>query len=180
MLVKTAAVAAVAAALLTLSLSAAAQTSDMLVQRYTDLAGSEKNAEALVSGLRDGSEVKLTSGQTTTSFGPPTQKMGYGNIDNALAIAEASLKQQGITNPTAEQLKAALTDVLQMRADGRGWGQIANDQGFKLGDLKRAQPRPDRAERVARAQRPERIDKPQRPERPERPEKPTRPERPGR
>lgn len=167
-------VAVVAGALLAYGLPAASQTADTLVQRYTGLAGSEQNAEALVAGLRDSTEVTLSSGSASASFEPPTQKMGYGNIDNALAIAEASLKEQGVVNPTPEQLRAALTGVLQLRADGKGWGQIANEQGFRLGDLKRAQPRPERTERIARVQRPERIEKPQRPE------KVVRPERPGR
>ena len=41
-----------------------------------------------MSGLRDGKEVTLKRGETTETFTPPTGKMGYGNIDNALALAE--------------------------------------------------------------------------------------------
>lgn len=186
---KKAAVAAIASALLIVAIPAMAQTADILVKRYTDLAGSEQNAKALVTGLRDGSEVRLTTDKTTTTFDPPSKKMGYGNIDNALAIAEASLNKQGITNPTNEQLTAALmggtfkTDsgtqikldgVLRMRADGMGWGQIANQLGFKLGEVKRAQPVYATVDRTGRA------DKPSRPERLERPEKPARPEKPER
>ena len=170
MFAKKAAVVAFAGAFLALALPATAQNADTLVQRYADLAGSEQNAKALVSGLREGSEVKLNGGKTTVTFDPPTQKMGYGNIDNALALAEASLKAQGISNPTPEQLKASLTGVLQMRADGKGWGQIADSLGFKLGEVKRS----EKAERV------DRVDKPARPEKPERPEKPARPDKPER
>src|SRR5918996_3059741 len=143
----------VTAALLTLPLAALAQNSGQLVERYTALAGSKQNASSLVAGLRDGKEVTLTSGQTTETFTPSTGQMGYGNIDNALALAEASLKQNGITNPTPAQLEAALMGgkitlasgktvelqgILTMRASGMGWGQIANSMGFKLGELKRA------------------------------------------
>jgi hypothetical protein len=153
-----------------LGVPALAQNADTLVQRYTDLARSKENAQALVTGLRDGTPLTLNSGNTTTVIDAPTGKMGYGNVDNALALAEASLQKQGITNPNAEQLKTSLLSVLQMRADGRGWGEIANSLGLRLGDVKRA----DKAERVAGAERA------QRPERPDRPEKPERAVRPGR
>ena len=172
MLAKKVASMASACALLMLALPVAAQNVDTLVERYAGLAGSDKNAQALVTGLRESSTIKLDSAVTIE---PPTQKMGYGSIDNALALAEASLK--GIDNPTPQQLKGALMDVLDMRADGMGWGQIANSLGFRLGDVKRAERAPERIARAAKPERPERL---QRPERPERPAKPERPERPGR
>jgi hypothetical protein len=175
MVAKNAALVASACTLLMLALPVSSQNSDTLVERYTDFAGSQKNAQALVSGLREGSKITLDSGQSTVTIEPPTQKMGYGNIDNALALAEASLK--GIDEPTPQQLKTALLRVLDLRADGMGWGQIAHSLGFKLGDVKRSERAP---ERVARATKPERPEKLQRPERPERPAKPERPERPGR
>ena len=171
MLAKRLASMASACALLVLALPLAAQNADTLVERYAGLAGSEKNAQALVTGLRDSSTIKLDS----VTIEPPTPKMGYGNIDNALALAEASLKD--IDNPTPQQLKSALMGVLDMRADGMGWGQIANSLGFRLGDVKRAERAPERVARAAKPERPERV---QRPERPERPAKPERPERPGR
>src|SRR5437773_4854712 len=137
---------------------------ESLIQKYAPLAGSEDNAKSLVTGLRDGTAVKLSSGSASTSFTSPTGKMGYGNVNIALSLAEASLKQQGITNPTSEQLQGALMGVLQQRADGKGWGQIANSMGFKLGEVVR----------------PERPEKPVRPDKPERPDRPDKPERPGR
>lgn len=91
--------------------------------------------------------------------------MGYGNVDNALALAEATLQKKGITNPTPAQLESALMEILKMRADGKGWGQIAQAKGFKLGEVKRP-------ERVAGAERPEKAEKPERPERPEKPHRP--------
>lgn len=156
------------AALLLLPLTALCQSQEQLVDRYTTFAGSKQNATSLVTGLRDGKEVKLTRGSTTETFTPPTGKMGYGNVDTALALAEASLKEKGITRPTPAQLEAALKDILQMRADGKGWGQIANSLGFKLGEVKRS----DKADRVVKVERPNKPEKPERPQKPERPDKP--------
>lgn len=156
---------------LALPLGAAAQSQDQLIDRYSKLAGSRQNATSLVEGLRDGSQVKLTRGSSTETFTPPTGKMGYGNVDNALALAEASLREKGITNPTPAQLEASVMEILRMRADGQGWGQIAQAKGFKLGEIKR----PERVARTERPNRPERPEKPERPERPERPEKPHKP-----
>src|SRR6266705_1974358 len=127
--------------LLALPLAASAQSKDRLIEKYTPLAGSEKNATSLVNGLRDDKEVNLSG----TKFTPPTNKMGNGNVNIALALAEAELKKQGITNPTPAQLKAALvgngktTGILTLRAKGEGWGQIAQSLGFKLGDVMRSE-----------------------------------------
>lgn len=162
------------ATLLALPLAGLAENEQQLIERYTELAGSKENATSLVTGLRDGKQVTLTSGTTKETFTPPTGKMGFGNVDNALALAEASLKKDGITEPTPAQLERATMAILQDRADGKGWGQIAKENGFKsLGEIKRA----DRAtpEAVARAERPNKPEKPEKPERPERPEKPERP-----
>jgi len=153
-----------------LPLAAAAQSETRLVDEYKSFAGSDANAKSLVEGLRDGKEVTLTDGKTTTTLTPPTRKMGDGNVNIALALTEAKLKEQGITNPTPDQLKSTLSGILQQRADGKGWGQIANGMGMKLGDVMRA----EKAERMARAERRERPEKPEKPERPERPEKPER------
>lgn len=171
---------ALAVLALSIALPVTAQNSQQLVERYTDLAGSTQNSTALVAGLRDGSVIKLTSGNTITTIDPPTQKMGFGNVDNALALTQASLEKQGIANATPEQLKMALLGVLDLRAAGQGWGEIAHSLGFNLGELKSAQNRPERTERVqqARADRPDRAEKPDRVERMERPMRPERPDRP--
>jgi hypothetical protein len=178
---------------LALPLAARAQSESELVNKYAILAGSDANAKSLVDGLRDGKQITLSSGGSTTTFTPATSKMGNGNVNIALALTDASLKQKGITNPTPDQLNSALNDVLQQRASGKGWGEIANSMGVKLGDVMRAEradrvaqdrrgrderaERQDRNDRAERAERPERVE---RPERPERPEKPERPERGGR
>ena len=117
---------------------------------FESFAGSSKNATALVTGLREGSEITLVQrGQRSATFTPATGKMGYGNVSTSLALAQYQLAQQGITDPTPLQLKAALNGgtiivngkpvtfdgVLQMRADGLGWGQIAQQLGTKLGPV---------------------------------------------
>jgi hypothetical protein len=164
------------AVLLALPLAAVAQSQDQLIERYTELAGSEENAASLIKGLREGQEVTLTNGGTTETFTPPTGKMGWGNVDNAIAIAERLLKEQGITDPTPAQLETAMTDVLKLRAGGMGWGEISKAHGFKLGDVKR----PEKAEKIATVERPARPEKPERPVKPERPERPERPHGKGR
>src|SRR5438309_4026936 len=112
--------------LLALPLAAAAQSETQLIDKYKTFVGSDANAKSLVDGLRDGKQATLTDGKTTTTFTPPTRKMGNGNVNIALALTEAKLKEQGIANPTPGQLKGALSDILQQRAGGKGWGQIAN------------------------------------------------------
>jgi hypothetical protein len=121
---------------------------DKLVTRYSEFAGSTENATALVQGLRTGAHITLSTapGVNTTTFAPPTRPMGYGNVRIALALAQNQLASQGITNPTPTQLQGALMGstnptgtythgVLEMRASGMGWGQIANAQGAKVGTL---------------------------------------------
>jgi len=114
--------------------------------------------------------------------------MGNGNIDIALSLAREKLRQQGIANPTSEQLKTALIGgaqnpgILKQRADGMGWGQIAQSQGVKLGDIMRADKAPKndsvaRTDHLDKPARPERVERPARPERPEKPERPERPSR---
>lgn len=160
------------AVLIALPLTALSQSEEQLVERYTKLAGSKQNATSLVTGLRDGKEVKLTRGGSTESFTPSTGKMGYGEVDNALALAEGSLKDKGITNPTPAQLEASVTDILKMRAGGQGWGQIAQSLGFKLGEVKRSDKATERVAKVTKIERPGRPEKPERPQRPEKPERP--------
>jgi hypothetical protein len=163
--------------LLSMPIAAMAQSEDQLIQRYTELAGSKENATSLVTGLREGKEVTLKNGNTTETFTPPTGQMGWGNVDNAIAMAERLLKDQGITDPTPAQLDAAMVEVLDLRAGGMGWGQIANSLGFKLGEVKRsdnANPKGPGVEPVAKVERASRPEKPERPVKPERPEKPER------
>jgi hypothetical protein len=129
------------------------QADDRLVDKFARFAGSRSNAESLVNGLRNDQEVKLTSTtQSSASFTPKTDKMGFGNVNIALTLAKATLAEQGITRPTPQQIQAALnggtittrsgqqvklTGILTQRASGLGWGKIAHANGFKLGELMR-------------------------------------------
>lgn len=125
-----------------------------LVAEFADWAGSSENATALVRGLRRGSTIVLsdTGGiftpPSSATFDPPTKPLGYGEVRIALALAEARLAQQGITDPTPLQLQTALlgvtpapgttarrTGILQMRAAGMGWGEIASSMGVTLGSV---------------------------------------------
>lgn len=122
---------------------------------FSEFAGSPANAEALVAGLRSGSAITLVSLDpkgvpVSTTITPPTGNMGYGNVYTSLALAKQQLAALGITNPTPQQIEAALTGgtvtaaggqataltgVLQLRSQGLGWGQIAQSLGFKLGPV---------------------------------------------
>ena len=112
------------------------------------------NSQQVVNDLRNGQWTTTTidpqTNTTTTTTQPlPTGKMGFGNVKISLALAQQSLSQQGITQPTSQQLYTALaggqmtpgdpttttTGILQMRADGMGWGQIAQKYNVKLGQL---------------------------------------------
>lgn len=127
-----------------------------LASTFAPMAGSTENSASLVKGLRSGTPIILTSpadtpgtAPNTVTFTAPTRPMGYGNIRIALSLAKTQLASQGITQPTPEQLQGALIGsstttagssttqqgILQMRASGMGWGQIANSMGVKLGTV---------------------------------------------
>ena len=165
-----------------------------LVTTYATFSGSTANAQALIAGLHGGTSITLvaptaTGAGTTTSAGttftPATGKLGNGEINIALSLAKAELQKLGITNPTADQLKAALNGgtittttgttstptnlkgVLTMRADKMGWGEIAKSLGFKLGDVVRNE-HADKPSRPEKAEHPQKVERPERTERPER------------
>lgn len=142
-----------------------------------------------------------------------TVGMGYGNVVITLALAEqlamasAAEAVEGETGMTADD---AINEILFMRVEeGMGWGQIAREMGFNLGEVMsgvrsnrpatagaakadkvtgqdmRAEKsgRPETAgpkERPAKMERPSRPERPMKAERPEKPERPVKPERPER
>lgn len=128
-----------------------------------------------------------------------TMGVGEQNISDALsqAMVDASVDSEA----GEIDFDTASADILEMRESGMGWGEIANELGFRLGDvvsdfhqadqakvnrLAREGRASDRSERVERGVRPERSERAERAERPERvervarPERPEKPERPGR
>jgi hypothetical protein len=206
-----------------------------LVDRYTELAGSPEASSELVGDLRTGGDfvvveevtttTKNADGTTTTVTTPvertiinPNDAMGWGEVNITLSLAQAMIDsgaapdlQSALTGMTVTNADGTITTtpgVLQLRADGAGWGNIAKQLGFNLGALvsasnrgekalaataraekakaERVQGKPERTakpERVAKVDRPdkpEKIDRPDRPERPERPQKPERPDKPER
>ncbi|MBI2997753.1 MAG: hypothetical protein HYY46_04755 [Deltaproteobacteria bacterium] len=135
---------------------------DKISAEFSSFLGSD--AKTVVTGLRNGTSSTLTSAApgsvpgsppvvTTTAINPPTGKMGFGNVFISLALAKQQLGQLGITQPTPEQLQAALLGgsittgtgttatttnlqgILTMRSQNMGWGQIAQKLGFKLGPV---------------------------------------------
>jgi hypothetical protein len=130
------------------------RTTAEISTKFANFAGSPENATALVTGLHDGATVTLittVNGQPViTEFQPATGQQGYGNTFISLALAQESLAKAGITQPTPEQLIAALNGgtvtggngtavtlagVLSLRAAGTGWGDIAHTLGVKLGPV---------------------------------------------
>ena len=190
--------------------------SSKLASTYATFAGSDANADALVQGLRNGTSITLITTTTTknadgttstttapNTFQPATGKLGYGNVNIVLALAQDELSKLGITDPTAAQIEAALNGgtvtladgstqtlqgVLALRAQGQGWGQIARTLGFKLGDVVSAsktdhsQAAAHHGSEMASAGRPDHPvhpDHPQRPDRPQHPDIPSHAGRPG-
>jgi hypothetical protein len=129
------------AAALALPLAVVAQSEDQLIERYTELAGSEENAAYLVKGLREGKEVTLTNGGTTETFTPPTGNMGWGEITQTYGFKLGEVK----------------------RADKASVQKIEKTRGIEKAE------RVAKVERPVRPEKPERPVKPERPERPERP-----------
>lgn len=90
-----------------------------LVTQFSGFAGSEANAQSLVTGLRSGTAVTLTSTSTTGgtptttvfTFDPPTRPMGYGNVFIGLALAKQQLAGYGITDPTPQEIQAAMASA---------------------------------------------------------------------
>jgi len=137
---------------------------DRLVDRYSEAAGSDEAAADLVTSLRDGDDLTVATTTTTTTTNPdgttttttstsdvvienPNGPMSWGEVDKALGIAE-KLVEDGkfenledalagsadITNPDGTVIEGS-AGILQLRADGMGWGQIAKEYDFKLGSV---------------------------------------------
>lgn len=139
-----------------------AKVTDKISSDFSSFLGT--NSKAVVTGLRNGTPITLTTTTpgatpgappvtTTTTITPPTGKMGFGNVFISLALAKQQLSQVGITQPTPAELQAALLGgsvttgtgatatttnlqgILTMRSQNMGWGQIAQKLGVKLGTV---------------------------------------------
>lgn len=135
-----------------------ASVTDRYAATFGTWAGSADNAESLLQGLHSGGTVTLlepssSTTETALTFSSPAQPMSYRNAYISLALAQHELALQGITQPTAQQIQTAMLGgsltvtngtttktvqmpgVLTLRAQGYGWGKIANTLGFKLGPV---------------------------------------------
>ena len=83
-----------------------------LSSQYASWAGSKANADALVSGLTNGSSITLVTsgpnGATSLAGFKPSRSMSPADARAALASAQQSLARLGISKPNAEQIQAAL------------------------------------------------------------------------
>lgn len=138
------------------ALSGQTQVGTRFIHDYTGFAGSRANASNLVIGLRRGTPIALTAapgnGQDAApiSFTPPIRALGNSAVYISLALAKQQLANLGISQPTPEQIKAALIGgtvssggavtrtatlpgVLTLRSQGMSWAAIAKSQGVRLG-----------------------------------------------
>jgi len=87
---------------------------DALARRYAGAAGSVDAAADIVGDLHAGSG--------------DHPALAYGEIDATLALAS-----QLVADNEAANLGAAVDAVLDLRADGLGWGQVAQELGYTVG-----------------------------------------------
>lgn len=69
---------------------------------------SASNAQALRTALTQGTPVTLTTAAGTVTFTVPGGPMGAVEVNQVLQLASALLAQQGIVNPTPDQIRIAL------------------------------------------------------------------------
>lgn len=93
-----------------------------LATQYSEWAGGQSNADALVAGLRNGAPVTLVTNGADRSVSiagfTPTAPMSYGAVSTALSTAQRSLAKLGISQPNAEQIQAALIGGEVVKSNG--------------------------------------------------------------
>ena len=93
---------------------AAVTTSDdarKLSSQYATWAGGKSNADAIVTGMQNGTTVMLVTQQESSrslAGFTPDSKMSTEEIAAALARAKSTLASMGVKQPTADQIQAAL------------------------------------------------------------------------
>ena len=100
---------------------------ERLADSFSASAGSRANALAVVEGLRSGKGATV-EGVAVSGTGKTT---GYGNINIAMSLAQSQVAPAA----TSKDFLAALDAVMDMRASGMGWGQIAHSLGVNLGQV---------------------------------------------
>jgi hypothetical protein len=117
-----------------------------LSSEFAGFLGDTEQAHVVVDGLRQGTAFTyIQPGTPDAIIDPPTGTMGYGNVRIALRLAQAELSKLGIAQPSPEELAAILLGgeidgapvdgILALRAEGMGWGQIAQQYGTTVGQL---------------------------------------------
>ena len=113
-----------------------------------------KNADGTLATNPDGTP-KMETVTVDTVVANANGPMGWGEVDHSLGLAQALVDSGKVASVDEALLGTATTTtvtnadgtttttttysggVLQMRADGMGWGQIAKELGFKsLGEIK--------------------------------------------
>jgi hypothetical protein len=99
----------------------------------------------MVTGVPAGATTSGDLPDDVFTIDPPTDAMGYGNVRLTMKLAQANLESLGITQPSNEQLSAMLVGgeidgvqfegILNERASGAGWGEIARRYDIKVGQL---------------------------------------------
>lgn len=102
-------------------------SANRMAATYSAAFGTKDDARTAIEGMRAGKDV-TQSGVSVSGTGAT---MGYGNIDIALSLAKARAGEEA----TTKDFLSALDQVMDMRASGMGWGQIAKDSGFNLGQV---------------------------------------------
>lgn len=107
------AVAAIALALSVPAVAAVAPPDDArkLSTQYSTWAGGKSNADALVTGMQNGTTVMIaTQADNTRSLAgfTPQARMSTEEIAAALASAKSTLASMGVKQPSADQIQAAL------------------------------------------------------------------------
>jgi hypothetical protein len=102
-------------------------TGGRLAETFSASVGSKDDAKTVVEGMRAGKDVTV-SGVTVSGTGGT---MGYGNINIAMSLA----KSQMSPTSTSKDFLTALDKVMDMRASGLGWGQIAHALDVNLGQV---------------------------------------------
>jgi hypothetical protein len=105
----------------------------------------EANQPPLESTPADGTAPVVAPVESGFSIDPPTDTMGYGNVRLTMKLTQANFERLGIDQPTNEQLSAMLVGgeidgvqwegILNERATGAGWGEIAKQYDFRVGEL---------------------------------------------
>ncbi|MDZ7893408.1 MAG: hypothetical protein U5L73_16845 [Rhodoferax sp.] len=139
-----------------------AASTERLIAEFGSWIGNPQDADQVVTTLRSG---RPTATAGAASQEPATGPLGYGEVRLALKLAQGALAQQGVTNPDAGQLQAALhggvlrtpqgeqamDGVLPQKAQGTGWATMAGRYGLTTEDLL---PPPGKAVVVKRAKPP--------------------------